>query len=392
LTVLVLLWLAGAALRLTILAVPPVMPLIHDDLHLSETQVGILASLPPVLFALAAIPGSFLIARFGPVLVLAAGLLICAAASALRGVAPHLFGLYAATFAMAFGVAIMQPSLPPTVRQWLPDRIGLGTAVYTNGLILGEIFPVALTLPLVVPVVDGSWRAALAAWSIPVFIIAVLVVALGPRRSTALQASVARLGWPDWKDPLVWRVGLLLGCANSVYFAANGFLADYLTSLKRTDLIGAALTSLNVAQLPASFLVLAFNRRMEGKAWPYLIAGAFTLLGVFVVAVESGEWVVIGAGMLGFAAAFILILTLALPALLSKPEDVHRVSAGMFAISYSMAVIVPIASGMLWDASGMAILVLVPLTLCGFGIIVLGATLPNLHSRTREVATRAPQA
>ena len=37
---LLLLWLAGNALRLTILAVPPVTPLIHADLHLSETQVG----------------------------------------------------------------------------------------------------------------------------------------------------------------------------------------------------------------------------------------------------------------------------------------------------------------------------------------------------------------
>ena len=53
---LLLLWIAGVALRLTILAVPPVIPLIHDDLHLSETQVGILSGLPMVLFAGAASP------------------------------------------------------------------------------------------------------------------------------------------------------------------------------------------------------------------------------------------------------------------------------------------------------------------------------------------------
>ena len=37
LTSLLLLWLAGVALRLTILAVPPVIPLIHDELNLSAT-------------------------------------------------------------------------------------------------------------------------------------------------------------------------------------------------------------------------------------------------------------------------------------------------------------------------------------------------------------------
>ena len=36
-TALALLWLAGVALRMTILAVPPVIPMIHDDLHMSET-------------------------------------------------------------------------------------------------------------------------------------------------------------------------------------------------------------------------------------------------------------------------------------------------------------------------------------------------------------------
>ena len=38
-TVLSLLWLAGATIRIPLLAVPPVIPLIHDDLHMSETQV-----------------------------------------------------------------------------------------------------------------------------------------------------------------------------------------------------------------------------------------------------------------------------------------------------------------------------------------------------------------
>src|SRR5437016_1221240 len=60
-----LLWLAGTALRLTILCVPPAIPLIHDDLSLNATQVGVLAGLPSLLFAIAAVPGSLLIARVG---------------------------------------------------------------------------------------------------------------------------------------------------------------------------------------------------------------------------------------------------------------------------------------------------------------------------------------
>ena len=57
------LWLAGVAMRLTILALPPVIPLVHDELHMSETQVGFLVGLPLAVFALAAVPGSLLVAR-----------------------------------------------------------------------------------------------------------------------------------------------------------------------------------------------------------------------------------------------------------------------------------------------------------------------------------------
>src|SRR2546423_11922786 len=147
-----LLWLAGISLRPTVLAVPPVIRLIHDDLHLTETQVGILSGLPLVLFALAAVPGSLLIARLGALPTLIGGLFVAALASALRGAAPDIWLLYAATIVTGFGISVMQPALPPLVRAWLPDRVGFGTAVYANGLLVGEIFPVAL-MPLVLPLV-----------------------------------------------------------------------------------------------------------------------------------------------------------------------------------------------------------------------------------------------
>ena len=36
------LWLLGVAMRMTILAMPPVIPLVHAELHMTETQVGLL--------------------------------------------------------------------------------------------------------------------------------------------------------------------------------------------------------------------------------------------------------------------------------------------------------------------------------------------------------------
>jgi CP family cyanate transporter-like MFS transporter len=105
LTILALLWLAGIVSRLTILAIPPVIPLIRDDLSMTETQVGLLIGLPLVMFAVCAIPGSLLISRFGATLTMTAGMLITAIAAGARGGAPSVTLLYLATALMGFGVA-----------------------------------------------------------------------------------------------------------------------------------------------------------------------------------------------------------------------------------------------------------------------------------------------
>src|SRR5436190_13847366 len=215
LTCVLLLWLAGIGLRITILAVPPVIPLIRPDLGISETQVGILTGLPPVLFACTAVLGSLLIARFGALMTLLAGLFITAAGSALRGAAPEILTLYAATIVTGFGVAIMHPSLPPLVRTWLPLRIGFGTAVFTNGLLVGEILPVALTIPVLLPLAGNSWRESFVVWAVPVALIGVVIMMLAPRAGAQLRANGPQRWWPDWSDPLIWRLGIALGSVNA---------------------------------------------------------------------------------------------------------------------------------------------------------------------------------
>jgi MFS transporter, CP family, cyanate transporter len=380
LTSIALLWLAGNGLRLTILAVPPLIPAIHDEFHMSETQVGILAGLPVVLFAFAAIPGSMLIARFGALATAIIGLVVTGLGSALRGAAPDVWMLYGATIVTGFGVAVMQPSMPPLVRAWLPDRIGFATAVYTNGLIIGEILPVALMIPVVLPFVGGSWRLAFVAWGVPCLAIAAALYALAPRPAAARLDSPLPRWWPDWKSSLLWRLGLMLGGVNAAYFSTNAFLPDYLSELGRPDLIGPGLTALNIGQLPASLLLLALVGRVEKRAATYLIFGALTLAGALGIIFGKGLVIVAAAALVGFAASAVLILMLALPPLLSAPEDVPRMAAGMFTISYSCAVVVPVVSGLVWDATGVPAMGFVPIALGALLIIVFAPTL-RLHER-----------
>jgi MFS transporter, CP family, cyanate transporter len=381
LTSLLLLWLAGNGLRLTILAVPPVIPLIHDQLNLSATQIGILTGLPSMLFAFAAVPGSLLIARLGVRTALVVGLVLTAIGGALRGALPDVTWLYAMTIAMGAGVAIMQVTMPPAVRAWLPERIGFATAVYTNGLLIGETFPVALMLPLVLPLAGGSWQWAFVIWSMPVAIIAILVLLLAPRPSSANGlAPTRRRWWPDWRNALIWRLGIMLGTINATYFATNAFLPDYLRSNGQSEWISAALSGLNIGQLPASFLLLAVAGRLECKAWPYVVCGLLCVAATGGIVFGPGAWIVAAATLQGFAASAILILVLALPPLLSPPDDVHRVTAAIFTISYSCAVIVPVISGMAWDLSGVASLAFVPIALCGILLVILAPAINHVRA------------
>src|SRR5262249_38299002 len=148
-----------------------------------------------------------------------------------------------------------------------------------NGLVVGEILPVLLTIPVVLPLVGGSWQLALAFWSLPVFAIAALV---GSTRWEAAKGTVVEppRWWPDWTDGLVWRLGLTFGGGTSVYFGANTFLPDYLTSHNRVDLVSAALSALNFGQFPASILLLPLARRLERRIWPFVALALLCLASV----------------------------------------------------------------------------------------------------------------
>jgi CP family cyanate transporter-like MFS transporter len=369
--VVVLLWLAGIALRLTILAVPPVISLIASDLRLSGTEIGILSGLPMVLFACAALPGSLLIARFGALSTLVLGLLVAASASGLRGAVPNVTALYATTILMSAGIAVMQPALPPLARQWLPQSVSFATAVFTNGLLVGETLAVMLTIPVVLPLVDGSWRGSFAAWSTPMFLIAVVTMWLAPKPRRPPSGASAGLWWPNWRNKQIWQIGLLFGSVNSVYFCSNAFLPGYLTEAGRPDLVAGALTALNLGQLPASFVLLATSGQIERRAWPFILCGMAMLACLAGIVATASLSTVMFSAVLGFLGAVVLTLSFALPPLLCAPADVARMTAAMLTISYSEGLIVSVLSGAAWDIAGSARAAFLPIAISALPLVLL---------------------
>jgi MFS transporter, CP family, cyanate transporter len=367
---LALLWLAGADLRLTLLAVPPVLPLIHSDLGLDEKGVAALSGVPVLLFGLAAVPGSLLVARVGARRALLVGLTVIGVSGALRGVGPSIGVLFACTLAMGAGIAVSQPTLPALVRHWYAHSraITRATGFWSNGLLVGELLAASLTLPLLLPLV-GSWELVFVVWSIPVLLTVVLFGFLTRHES---DEYVRPGGMPNWRNARMWRLGILQSSASMVYFGANTFIPDYLHATNQPELVGYALAALNGGQVPASAVIgLVPLRVLARPSTSYLVAAAI-LVSLAAVLALPGAPLVVAAGVWGFCAAYILVLSFALPALLTDAAHVARLSAGTFAISYTTAFSVTLLTGAVWDLTHVEASAFLP-ALVGSAIVVLVA-------------------
>ena len=362
---LLLLWLGGIDLRLTMLAVPPLIPLIHRALNLDEKAVGALVSGPVLILAAASVPGSLLIAKLGVRGAILAGLGAVGVFGAVRGYGPSVPVLFGSTFLMGVGVAVTQPAFPHLVREWFPRRIAIATAVYSNGILIGETLPTTLTTPVgVLPLAHGDWRWALASWSIVVVLSAVAITYAAPKRP---QEPAARgRWWPNWRQGQAVRIGLVMGMASAAYFGANAYIPDFLDQTGRHALITPALGVLNASQLLTAPAVALWPRVLTGRLG-FVGAAVFMALGQLGLVLTPGSFVVAWAFVLGFSTALAFVVVLSLPPRIAPPGGVARMSAAIFTIQYATGFAIPLLAGALWDATGTALLAFVP------GILAAGA-------------------
>jgi CP family cyanate transporter-like MFS transporter len=222
--------------------------------------------------------------------------------------------------------------------------------------------------------VGNSWRLAFVFWAMPLLLTVLLFFVLSPKpKPSGHQHGQPLTGWwPDWKSRQTWLLGIAFGSNNSIFYGINAFVPDYLNSLGRPDLVGAALAWCNGSQLIASLALLLAPDGFQLRRWPYLIFGPLTVAALIGLISFGPIGAVVGAGLVGFATSVTFTTLLALPALISAPADVHRTAAGTFTISYSIGVMMPIVSGAIWDLTGRPWLTFLPLILCAVMLTAFG--------------------
>jgi CP family cyanate transporter-like MFS transporter len=346
----VVLWLTGLYLRIPILVAPALAPFIANELALSQALTGALTAVPVLMLAIGAMPGSLAISRLGPRNTLALALLIAAAGSAARGLSPDALTLLATSAVMGLGIAMMQPALPALLSRWLqPHHLAIGSAVYMNGMLMGEFIGAGITLPFIMPLFDDSWRLTVAAWSVP----ALLVIALLYLPIRERHRPDTRPAWiPDWRNPLTLKLGLLLGASGSMFFGVNAYLGNLLDQRGELARLDSALFWFNLAQVAASLVMLVMARRWVGRKGFLLAMGGLSLIFLTGCVLTTG-WVSIAfAVAMSFTAGIQLILLVALPPLIAATGDAGRLSAGNFTIGYTLSFLVPMLGGWFADISG----------------------------------------
>jgi MFS family permease len=190
-----------------------VAPILKDELHLTNTQLGLVFSAFAVAYACCGVPGAWLSDRFGARLALTASGLLWSFATIVTGLAYGLSAVVAARFFVGAGEAPIYATAARVISTWIPEqRRGLAQGVmHGSGRFANALAPVIVTALIVVL----TWRVAFIALGL----VTILFFAFlyywfrdEPRQHPAITAGeLAILSPPDGasagghtSEPIVW--------------------------------------------------------------------------------------------------------------------------------------------------------------------------------------------
>jgi CP family cyanate transporter-like MFS transporter len=321
--------LVSISMRTAATSLSPIVVAVSADVPLDALGLGVLGMLPPIMFAIAGVVAPRLARRWGleRFLILAIGLMV--AGFFARAIAGEYWLLFFGTLVALAAAGVGNILLPPIVKRYFPDRIGLMTSIYATGIALGSALPPAIAFPIADV---AGWRVSLGAWallaflSLPPWIIALMQ----HRRESRAVADAA----PEVEEPPAELVGRIwhsrVAWSIAIVFSLTSFQAYSLFAWLPTLLVG----QVGVGELEAG-LLLAF-------------------------------W-----GILGMAAS---IVTPILAARLSNIGWILHAGAAGFVIGYLGLLFAPGISPWFW------------ILLCGIGQVIFPACLAliNLRTRTHE--------
>jgi CP family cyanate transporter-like MFS transporter len=268
-----------------------------------------------------------------------------------RGLATDATTLLVSTALIFAAVGVGNILLPPLVKKYFPDRIGLMTTIYSTTLAVSTFLP-----PLVaVPVADAAgWRLSLGLWAVFALVATIPWIALLIRERSAQNEVDIEQASPQafrrmWRLPLAWA--LVVGFTVSGVLAYTSFA--WLPTLLRdeagvTPAAAGALLSLFAAMgLPCSLLVPVLVVRFHATRALFGVAVVAGLAGIggLLLAPQAAPW--LWVVLLG-TAPLLFPLTLVLLGLRTRThETAVALSAFVQSIGYAIVALFPFGIGLI---------------------------------------------
>lgn len=338
----------AANLRAALTAVGPVLDQVQADLGLPTAAMGLLTTVPLLMFGVVSPFVPRLAARWGAERLLGGALLVLALGIATRSV-PTWPGVFGGTALIGIGIAVGNVLLPSLIKRHFPDRVGLLTAAYAT--VMGGVAAVAagLAVPISGPAGDG-WRTALGWWLLP----ALAAVALwAPQTRVGAAAGVAREGHRlPWRSPLAWAVTVFFGLQSLGFYV----LINWLPRVVRDQGVDAAgsgwlMSVFQVVALISSLLMPVALRYVRDQRLLGLAGSGVLLIGYLGLLAVPGLpllWSIV----LGLGGGACLVLALALLSLRAgDPTAAGSLAAMAQSVGYLVAAAGPMLFGWLHTLS-----------------------------------------
>lgn len=399
--------LAGIALmalntRTAVSSLSPIEGTVGKDLPLSGFALDLIGMLPPIAFAVAALAAPALARRIGLELGMVLACVAIVAGSVLRGLAWDDPALIGGSIVALAGAGVTNVLLPPAVKKYFPNRIGLLTGLYVTLLFSST----ALAAALAEPVTAGAgWRMSLGMWAVLALVALVpwLALLLGQRRRREDQAGAAgavgaqpareELPAPVWLSGAARSITGLLTVSAFSTFAMYAWLPTILSEHAGTGAFesGDLLALYSFIALPLCLSIPVVAARWPRTLVPIIVAGVSCIvvfcLGI-LIAPSPAPWLWVIFGGLG---------TMLFPLCLALINLRTRSTAGSVALSgfaqalaYTGGALGALTLALAHDLTGGWML---PLLLVA-GVALLGLVPAATLSRTRyvedQLAARAP--
>ncbi|MCX6648705.1 MAG: MFS transporter [Candidatus Bathyarchaeota archaeon] len=309
-------WLTYLSVYMVRISVPPLSPFILDELHLSNTEIGLLVSAAALGYSLFQVPASWLIDRVGIKRMLFAGTFAAGAVIVAMYFVQNLQDAAIILFLGGLGCGCFPAVATKAILQWFPvNERGTVIGLHQTSITVAGIIT-AILLPLLA--VSFGWRfgfLAVGGISMAAAVIASIFYKDAP--DTLAIKNPKESGPTNWKlirEVLLDRNILLVSVSCIGFMAVDYSLTTYLIIFLKDSVgltvtvAGVFLALTNVGGVFGKLFFGTLSDRVLGgsRRKPLLVAGGITLVMTIVmqvIAPGASYWVIaLAFAVFGFAA------------------------------------------------------------------------------------------